>query len=163
MGPFSAPVACAVVTLMITPHGTAQAPSTSKTANPREASSGHASGREASSGMATGGGEASCGQASEREDQGPKASGAITEQGADAQASPPRSSAHATESLAPSVQADSKKMGSAQSNPLYQPNGHSSQSALYDSNRKSGAVVHQDYKDGEDQTTRTRPGNKKTN
>jgi len=79
MGPFRAPVACAVVTLMITPHGTAQAPSTSKTANPREASSGRASGREASSGMATGRGEASSGQASGSQDQFPKASGAITE------------------------------------------------------------------------------------
>jgi hypothetical protein len=46
IGSFGNPLVSSVATLMITPHGTSQAPSKSKTANPREASPGHAPGRE---------------------------------------------------------------------------------------------------------------------
>lgn len=121
VGAFRNPLIYAVATLMITPYGTSQAPSTSKTVKPREASSGHASGREASSGMATGRREASSGQASGRQDQFPKASGAIADRTGDPQA----------------------------------PKGKAA--------TLNGAAAPQAYKDGEDQTTRTRPGNKKTN
>ena len=144
IGSFRNPLIYAVATLMITPHGTAQAPAASKTVKPRETSSGQASGREAASGMAT---------------------GRITDKEGAHDSLNARNSAHATESVAPSAPADNKKMGNAHSNPLYQSNGNSGQNPLHQAKDKTNgaAPAPQAYKDGEDQTTRTRPGNKKTN
>jgi len=65
-GSFRSPVIASVVTLMITPHGTAQSSAGSKAVQPRDTSSGQASGREAATGMATGR-EATSGQTSDRE------------------------------------------------------------------------------------------------
>jgi len=170
LGSFRTPVIAAVVTLMITPHGTAQAPADSKTAKPRDTSSGQASGREAASGMASGRKSGSVvaadfnhrdahqdqpGNASGRQDQFPKASGAVA--GQPQPQSNARNSAHATESITESGKAVNNKLANAQSNPLYKDNGMSGENPLYESKDKTA------YKDGEDPVTRTRPGNNKTN
>jgi hypothetical protein len=147
----------------------------------REASSGTATqassvttAREASSGMATGRREASTGQASGRQDQFPKASGAIADENGNMQAAPnAKNSAHATESLATQSGSDQKHkagMSGAQSNPLYQSSGTSGTNPLYEPKDRStvktggsGTPAPVQYKDGEDGTTRTRPGSNKVN
>ena len=136
----------------------------------RDSATGQASGREASSGMATGrrqyqpmvtAREAGSGMATGRREDAsaPAASGGSATQQAQMNA---RNSAHATESLS----ADQK-----QSNPLYQGNGQQGTNPLNQSKDKtapkpngtgSSAKPVVEYKDGEDQTTRYRPGNNKT-
>lgn len=135
IGAFRNPLIYAVATLMITPHGTAQAPADSKTAKPREASTGQASGREAATGMAT---------------------GRITDQAATQGSLNARNSAHATESVTDAAKAGSNKAGNVQSNPLYQDDGKSGQNPLHQSKDKTA------YKDGEDPVTRSHSGNNKT-
>ncbi len=175
-------VLCAVAFLLVGSAAFAQTTTPSKT-KPQTSSAGTASDRksgsvivldrEASSGMASGRREASSGQASGRQDQFPKASGAIADQGADGPQAQfnARNSAHATESVAAQSGSDQKHKGSlagAQSNPLYQSTGNSGTNPLYESKDKSAlrtngnaAPAPQQYKDGEDGTTRTRPGNNK--
>ena len=132
---------------------------------PREASSGMATGRrqhepitvtarEAGSGMATG-----------------RKSGSVVYMDRDATdataASQPeanaRNSAHATESL----KSDSK-LSNAQSNPLYKDSGMQGTNPMYQQKDKTAApassgapATPQAYKDGEDGTSHTRPGNHK--
>ncbi len=174
-------VLCAVAFLLIGSAAFAQTTNASKpTSQPSSAgaASGRKSGsvivvdREASSGMATGRREASTGQASGRQDQFPKASGAIADENGNAQAAPnAKNSGHASESLAPQSGSDQKQkagMSGVQSNPLYQPNGTSGTNPLFEPKDKSTVKTSgsttpapQQYKDGEDGTTRTRPGNNK--
>jgi hypothetical protein len=172
-------VICAIAFLLIGTAAFAQTTTSSKPASQTSSASaatGRKSGsviaadRDASSGMSTGRREANTGQASGRQDQFPKASGAITEQpGAGAQSNA-RNSAHAVESLSASQPAGSsdKKLANAQSNPLYQPKGTAGENPLFEPKSKtaakpgSAAPAPVEYKDGEDQTTRYRPGNNKT-
>lgn len=111
----------------------------------REAASGHASGREASSGMATG-----------RRQYQPVIISNDKSLG----------SAHATESL--DTPAKGGQMQNVSTNPMYKGDKSTGSNPLYESKEKQAApnpgtshdVV--EYKDGEDMTTRYRPGNNKT-
>jgi hypothetical protein len=147
------PVICAVVTLMITPHGTSQSADAAKTTKPREASSGTASGRDTTTGHASG-----------RQDQFPKASGAAVGQpSASANA---RNSAHAVETLSAAEPAGDAK-GGLQTNPLFESNSKSGENALHKAKDKStpkSSANGKDvvtYKDPEDQTTRSHSGDNK--
>ena len=77
-----------------------------------------------------------------------------------------RNSAHATESLDAGAK-DAGKLSRAQSNPLYQDRGMQGTNPLYqDKNRTAAPPSNNgskptEYKDGEDGTTHTRPGNHK--
>jgi len=92
-----------------------------------------------------------------------------------------RDSAHATESVdgasmgknelkqeAENKAAGQNKMSSAQNNPMYKDSGKSGANPLYEGKDKAAAAPapksHEtvEYKDGEDMTTRYRPGNNKT-
>jgi hypothetical protein len=162
-------VLCAVAFLLIGSAAFAQTTTPSKTKS-QTSSAGTASDRKSGSVIVLDR-EASSGQASGRQDQFPKASGAIADQGAEGPQAQliARNSAHATESVAAQSGSDQKHNGSmagAQSNPLYQPTGNSGANPLYESKDKSAlrtngnaAPAPQQYKDGEDGTTRTRPGN----
>jgi hypothetical protein len=116
----------------------------------RDTASGHASGREVSSGMATGRRQYQPVAISKDKSLGP---------------------AHATESLASPTQADTGKGGqmeNASTNPMYKGNKTEGNNPLYESKEKQAAsnpgASHEvvEYKDGEDMTTRYRPGNNKT-
>jgi hypothetical protein len=78
-----------------------------------------------------------------------------------------RNSAHATESL-DAASKDAAKLSQAQSNPMYKDNNNQGSNPLYQEKGRTAAppsgngskpVV--EYKDGEDGTTHTRPGNHK--
>ncbi len=117
--------------------------------------------REASSGMATG----------RRQHEPVLAPAAATQQNGQTTNLPSlksMGSAHATESLATSAPgSDGQKQG-ASSNPMYQDKGTAGTNPLYQSKDKQAApkpsTGHDtvEYKDGEDMTTRYRPGNNKT-
>ena len=74
-----------------------------------------------------------------------------------------KSSAHATESL------NTEQKPQAQSNPLYKDNTNQGSNPLFEGKAKTAAKPGDngsksktvEYKDGEDQTSRTRPGNNK--
>lgn len=95
--------------------------------------------------------DAASGQASGRQDQFGHASGLATDNAAaGAQAADKsRNSAHATESL------DASKMGNTGENPLYEGKDKTGLKP------NAGASNVHPYKDGEDMTTRSRPGNNK--
>ncbi|MBS1802860.1 MAG: hypothetical protein JST28_05805 [Acidobacteria bacterium] len=77
-----------------------------------------------------------------------------------------RNSAHAVESL-DGASKDAAKMSTVQSNPLYKGEGTSGSNPLHKGNDRTAAPSSNngpkpvEYKDGEDGTTRTRPGNHK--
>jgi hypothetical protein len=129
----------------------AQSQTTPQKANARQTSSGHAMGREASSGMATGRRQYQGGQATERKSGSVVAadfdskSRVTTSQPGSQPAAKSLGSAHATESL-----------GASGENPLYEGKDKTAAAPAAHSHE----VV--EYKDGEDMTTRYRPGNNKT-
>jgi hypothetical protein len=134
----------------------------------RESSAPSVSEREVGSGMATGRKSGSV-MAADREAQSGMASGRRQHQPILTVAEESRTSAHATESLSVAEPAaDSKgNMQGVSSNPMYKDNTMSGNNPLYESKDKQAAPnaggSHDtvEYKDGEDMTTRTRPGNHK--
>ncbi len=140
---------------------TADRESSTPSVSEREAQSGQASGRKSGSVIVVDR-EASSGMATGRRQHEPVL----------ATADKSLESAHATESVtapAPAADANGGKMGSASSNPLYKDSGTAGTNPLYESKDKQAAASkpatsHEtvEYKDGEDMTTRYRPGNNKT-
>jgi len=142
------------------------------TTAPAAADSGVTTARETSSGMATGRksgsvimhdreSETAAGEASSGMATGKNVSGDPHE------SLNARNSAHATESL-DAASKDAAKMSHVQSNPLYKGSGMEGTNPLYEGKSRTAAppsgngskpVV--EYKDGEDGTTHTRPGNHK--
>jgi hypothetical protein len=165
--------------------GASQEPqSSTPSVSEREMSSGMASGRrqhqpvtvtarEASSGMATGRKSDSV-ILQDRESVTPaRDSGSALPTGRQVSSDPhvsenARTSAHATESL-DAASKDAAKLSQAQSNPMYKDGGSQGTNPLYQGKDRTAAppssgngskpVV--EYKDGEDATTHTRPGNHK--
>ena len=165
----------AVLTLIATVAAAQTPPNPKNSANApksqsadRDAKTPSASEREVSSGMATGRRSGSV-IVLDREAQTGMATGRRQHQPILTVADKSLGSAHATESVtAPATDAEGGNTQKASSSPMYKDNTKSGDNPLFESKDKQAAqkpgTSHEtvEYKDGEDMTTRYRPGNNKT-